>query len=173
MAKTPKTGLCDVRGMIRADIPEVLEIERTAFDDGLWGGWGESTVVEHLQTRNCIAMVATVGQVIVGHMFYELHKHHLKLLRLTVDPDCQRRGYGRELMNRLQSKLSTSVAGRHLLLVDVPETNLVAHLFLKACGLRATEVLRNHWMYSPLATYRFTVDRSRQLSLPAEELAER
>lgn len=102
MAKTPKTGLCDVRWMIRADIPEVLEIERKAFGDE---SWGESTVIEHLRTRNCIAMVATINQTIVGYMFYTLNKHHLVLFRLAVDPDCQRRGYGRVLMERLQSKL--------------------------------------------------------------------
>lgn len=64
------------------------------------------------------------------------------------------------------------MAGRHLLVVNVPETNLVGHLFLQACGLRATEVLRDYFD-DGLAAYRFTVDRSRQLSLPAEELAER
>ena len=75
-----------IRWMIRRDMAEVLEIERSAFEFP----WFEEEFIRCLRQRNCIGMVAEANHQIVGFMIYELHKAKLHILNFAVAPEFRR-----------------------------------------------------------------------------------
>ena len=136
-----KAIACDpwVRWLIRRDIPEVLDIESRCFEFP----WSEDDFIRYLRQRNCIGMVATEDDRVVGFMIYELHKSRLHLLNLAVHPDCRRQGVGRVMVDKLLAKLSHE--RRNRIMLEVRETNLDAQLFFKRMGFRAISILHGYF----------------------------
>lgn len=136
-----------IRWMIRRDMAEVLEIERNSFEFP----WFEEDFIRCLRQRNCIGMVAEHGERVVGFMIYELHKTRLHVLNFAVSDDVRRRGVGRQMIEKLVSKLSSQRRTR--ISLEVRETNLHAQLFFRSVGFRATTVLRAFYEDSPEDAY--------------------
>jgi ribosomal-protein-alanine N-acetyltransferase len=128
-----------IRWMIRRDMPEVLEIERKAFEFP----WFEEEFIRCLRQRNCIGMVAEHAERVVGFMIYELHKTRLHILNFAVAADVRRRGVGRQMIDKLIGKLSSQRRTR--ISLEVRETNLSAQVFFRASGFRATSVLHDFY----------------------------
>jgi [ribosomal protein S18]-alanine N-acetyltransferase len=124
-----------IRWMIYRDLPEVIAIDAQSFDEP----FGESEFKDRLRQRNCIGMVAEIGDVVVGHIVYELHKTKLELIRLAVHDCYRRRGIGRHMLRKLCSKLAGD--RRNRVTMNVDERSLAAHLWLKACDFRAVRVI--------------------------------
>jgi len=143
----------EIRWLIRRDLWRAIQI------DGLMNSpaWGEEEFLKFLRQRNCIGMVAErrtlAGDTMVGFMIYELLKDKLVILRLAVDPQHQRTGVGRTMLRRLQSKLAQQC--RHEIWIDIPEENLGAQLWLRACGATCVEVIHSAACESDL--YRFVL----------------
>jgi len=125
-----------IRWMLRRDMPEILEIERLGFADP----WTEQDYVGHLRCRDKIGMVAELDDMVVGAMLYQLARQHIALIRLAVHPDHIGRGIGRLMIDKLVGKLSSD--RRATLTAEVCETNLGGQLFLRACGMKAVQVIR-------------------------------
>ncbi|HEX8204264.1 MAG TPA: ribosomal protein S18-alanine N-acetyltransferase [Isosphaeraceae bacterium] len=128
-----------IRWMIRRDMPEVLAIEHASFEFP----WCEEEFLRVLRQRNCIGMVAELGERVVGFMIYELHKAKLQVLNFAVAPEVRRQGVGRQMMVKLVGKLSSHRRTR--IVLHVRETNLGAQMFYKVQGFRATEILREQY----------------------------
>ena len=133
-----------IRWLISRDLPAVLAIDAASFDRP----WSENRFLRHLHQRNCIGMVAVVPRVeadeeIVGFMVFTLEHDSIDLRRLAVHPSWRRESVGRQLVAKLVGKLSEH--RRPLLATVVREGNLAAQLWLRACGLRACEVVRGHY----------------------------
>jgi ribosomal-protein-alanine N-acetyltransferase len=73
-------------------------------------------------------------------MVYELHKDRLQLLNIAVSPYWRFQGVGRAMVDKLMSKLRPGRREQVHVLVD--DGNLGAHLFFKATGFRATEIVQ-------------------------------
>jgi ribosomal-protein-alanine N-acetyltransferase len=125
-----------IRWMIRADMPEVLAIERASFGDP----WREDDFARALRQRHIIGRVVERDGRIIGYMIYELHRNRLHLLNIGVAPDCRRCGVGRAMIGHLQAKLSER---RSRIMLEVCETNLDGQLFFRALGFRAISVLHD------------------------------
>ena len=136
-----------IRWMIRRDMPEVLDIERESFEFP----WYEEDFIRCLRQRNCIGMVAEHGERVVGFMIYELHKTRLHILNFAVAENVRHRSVGRQMAQKLISKLSSQ--RRTKISLEVRETNLPAQLFFKSVGFRATSVLRSYYEDSPEDAY--------------------
>ncbi len=136
-----------IRWMIRRDMAEVLDIERAAFEFP----WFEEEFIRCLRQRNCIGMVAEHAERVVGFMIYELHKSRLHILNFAVASDVRRRGIGRQMIDKLISKLSSQRRTR--ITLEVRETNLAAQVFFRAAGFRATSVLHDFYDDSPEDAY--------------------
>lgn len=149
-----------IRWMIRRDMSEVLTIERESFEFP----WFEEDFIRCLRQRNCIGMVAEHGERVVGFMIYELHKTRLHILNFAVAKGMRNRGIGRQMADKLASKLSSQ--RRTKITLEVRETNLPAQLFFKKVGFRATTVLRSYYEDSPEDAYVM------QFLCAAEEFAE-
>jgi len=136
-----------IRWMIRRDMAEVLDIERESFEFP----WYEEDFIRCLRQRNCIGMVAEHGERVVGFMIYELHKTRLHILNFAVADTFRSRDVGRQMAEKLISKLSSQ--RRTQISLEVRETNLTAQLFFKQLGFRATTVLRSYYEDSPEDAY--------------------
>jgi ribosomal-protein-alanine N-acetyltransferase len=127
-----------IRWQIRRDMPEVLAFDQASAEQawqtyGLFTAWAEDDYLAVLQQRDCIGMVAEVGEKVVGVMVYRLHAKRLELLHLVVDPLWRGRAVGSQLIDKLVSKLSGH--RRQRLTVDADERNLALCKFLSRCGL--------------------------------------
>ena len=136
-----------IRWMIRRDMEQVLDIEGASFEFP----WSEEDFIRCLRQRNCIGMVAEQGDNVLGFMIYELHKTRLHILNFAVDPTARRKGVGRQMIDKLVSKLSSQ--RRNRISLEVRETNLAAQLFFREGGFAATSVLRNFYDDSPEDAY--------------------
>lgn len=157
-----------IRWMIRRDMPEVLVIEHGSFEYP----WCEEEFLRVLRQRNCIGMVAELGERIVGYMIYELHRNKIQLLDFAIHPDFRRGGIGRQMITKLVSKLSSQ--RRNRIGLAVRETNLAAQYFFRVVGFRATEVLRDHYADSGEDGYSMVYhldESSLEPSLPANRIA--
>jgi len=128
-----------IRWMIRRDMPEVLQTEQASFDYA----WNEEDFLRCLRQRNCIGMVAEMGEKVIGFMIYELHKAKLHILNFAVHPSHRRGGVGAQMVAKLISKLSSHRRTR--ITLEVRETNLAAQLFFRAQCFRAVRVLRAYY----------------------------
>ena len=128
-----------IRWMIRRDMAEVLQIERSSFEYH----WTEADFLHCLRQRNCIGMVAEHGNRVVGFMIYELFKNRLHILNFAVAPDYRHCGIGNQMVAKLANKLSQQ--RREFITLDVRETNLQAQIFFRGQGFQATRVLRDHY----------------------------
>ncbi|MCH2182848.1 MAG: ribosomal protein S18-alanine N-acetyltransferase [Mariniblastus sp.] len=128
-----------IRWMIRRDMPEVLDIEKSSFEFP----WSEEDFIRCLRQRNCIGMVAEYDERVVGFMIYELHKNQLHVLNFSVRPDARRRGVGQQMINKLVGKLSQQ--RRNRIVLEIRETNLAAQLFFRNSEFRAVSLLRDYY----------------------------
>jgi len=125
--------------MIRRDMPEVLAIEQEAFEFP----WSDEDFTRCLRQRNCIGMVAEVGDSVVAFMIYELHRTRLHVLNFAVRRSHRRLGIGSQMMGKLFAKLS--VERRDRILLEVRERNLPAQVFFRSLGYRAISVLKDFY----------------------------
>jgi len=128
-----------IRWMIRRDMPEVLAIEHAGFEFP----WCEEEFLRVLRQRNCIGMVAELGERVVGFMIYELHKSRLNVLDFAVHPEFRRQAIGQQMVDKLVGKLSSHRRTR--IMLHLRETNLPAQFFYKSQGFRAVELIREHF----------------------------
>ena len=128
-----------LRWMIRRDMPEVLSIEQEAFEFP----WSDEDFTRCLRQRNCIWMVAEVGDSVVAFMIYELHRTRLQVLNFAVRRSHRRLAIGTQMMGKLFAKLS--LERRDRILLEVRERNLPAQLFFRSLGYRAISVLKDFY----------------------------
>lgn len=143
MTDAPEKVRVHIRWMIRRDMAEVLDIERTVFQFP----WFEEEFIRCLRQRNCIGMVAEAAEQVVGFMIYELHKTRLELLNIAVSKNNQRRCVGRQMIEKLIGKLS--LQRRLKIKVPVRETNLSAQLFFRRMGFVALGLEPDFYEDSP------------------------
>ena len=151
-----QTAYVHIRWMIRRDMPEVLQAEQLSFEYA----WTEEDFLRCLRQRNCIGMVAELGEKVVGFMIYELQRHKLYTLNFAVHPAWRRLRIGSQMVDKLISKLSTHRRTR--ITLDVRESNVAAQLFFWKQEFRAVKVQRGFYEDSGedayLMEYRFGED---------------
>jgi len=97
-----------IRWMIRRDMPEVLDIERSSFEFP----WFEEDFIRCLRQRNCIGMVAEHDGRVAGFMIYELHRTRVHVVNFAVAREYQRSGVGSQMVAKLIAKLSSQRRSR-------------------------------------------------------------
>jgi ribosomal-protein-alanine N-acetyltransferase len=143
-------------------VPEVLAIEAAGDPHP----WPEDEFLKNLRRRNCIGMVAEVGDAVAGFMVYDLHRGHIDVIRLAVAPAFRRKGVGRAMVGKLRGKLSAH--RRTFFELRARETNLDGQLFLKRVGLAAMCVERGRYADSGEDAYRFVLAVDADEPAPAE-----
>jgi len=124
---------------VRKHLPEVLRIETEQFEFP----WDEEMFVDLMKCNRTIGMVAEREGKVVGYVVYELHRKHMEILNLAVDPDTLRSGVGSVIVQKLVGKLQPQ--RRNRICTFVRETNLQAQQFFRAVGFRATRVHHDYY----------------------------
>lgn len=127
------------RWMIRADMPDVLQIERASFDHP----WSEDEFYTCLRRRECIGAVLESDDRVVAYLVYELTRTRLRVLNFAVDPDRRRSGLGGFLVRKLIDKMNGHRRAR--IDLTVREGNLPAQLFFRRLGFTCLKVLPGYY----------------------------
>ena len=130
-----------VRWMIRRDLPQVLDIESQSNSFP----WDEETFVKRLRRKNCISLVAEHEDKSIGFIVYELFERHIQIEKLAVGTQWRGRGVCRQLIARMESKLSAKRRSR--LVYPVDEYDKDRHLALSACGFRCTGIEDDSYVF--------------------------
>ncbi|QDT05221.1 ribosomal-protein-alanine N-acetyltransferase [Rubripirellula lacrimiformis] len=165
--KTPIEG--HVRWMIHQDLKDVLAIDVAAT----CSPWCKEDYQSRLSQRNVVAMVIELPRagrrkpVVVGSMVYQLHKQHVELERIFIEPEYQLRSFGRQLISELRSRLTRERRTR--IKVTVEESNLRLLLFFQAVGFSAVEssggrIVMEHWWNDAPSPFRDIEKRQRSRS---------
>ena len=180
-AGVPVTIKVHIRWMIRRDMPEVVLIDKLSFPEERQ--WGEEGLLRKLRQRNCIGMVAEVGESVLGFMVYELNEGHLHLLKLAVDPAVRRLGWvksdlghigryelvkggvGTVLIGKLKGKVGGGYR-RKAITIAVEEQLLGVQLWLRGQGFRCTGSLDGELFF----TYKLAGEQ--EAEIPEEEVGE-
>ena len=142
-----------IRWMIRADMKDVLKIEKKNNGET---GWDEDDFLYALRNKNCVGLVALVGKKVVGFCVYFLEKGYFEIANFAVAQKYVLYGIGEAFINRLKMKLAPQ--RRNVLTVNVRETNLYTQLFLRDLDFKAVEVVKNY--YNTEDAYRFVYKES-------------
>lgn len=126
--------LISIRPMNRFDLPAVINIENSSFDEP----WTAEDFDRAFQFSNCMRLVSVVDGEIVGFVIYDLQKHFLRLVAIAVRQDMHLRGVGTAMIARLQSKLQEG--RREKIILHVRETNLRGQVFFRESGFRCTAI---------------------------------
>ena len=146
------TDKIHLRWMIRDDMDQVLEIEKSTFEFA----WTEEDFIHCLNQRNCIGMVAEYDEKVVGFMIYELHRDRLNVLNFAVCHELRSSSIGTAMSNKLIGKLSSQ--RRSKITLEVRETNLDSQLFFQKQGFKAIEVVKNSYGETPEDAYLMQYD---------------
>jgi len=132
-----------IRWVIRRDMEEVMRIENACFEFP----WSEEDYHRVLTDRSSIGLVAEVNECVVASVMYELCPNAIRVLNFAVRPDCQRRGIGTALVNKLKGKLSND--RRRRITLHTRETNIAAQKFFSSQGFRAIGIAKEFYLDSP------------------------
>jgi ribosomal protein S18 acetylase RimI-like enzyme len=129
-----------IRWILRSDLEDVAVIESDSFSQP----WSIADFTSELRQTSTIGLVAEDIDVdvadIVGFVVYRLRRGFLEIRNLAVWSKYRRMSIGRQLVDKLKSKLEHSRRRRIEALVS--EANLDAHLFLHAMGFRCERIVR-------------------------------
>lgn len=118
------------RDMIaRRHIPALCGLEERSV-----GGeaWGRTDYGRALSSRHALGYVVGVDAGnITGAIVCRFTGNAVEVVRLLVDIDHRKHGYGADLLSRVCSKAATQ---RRAVYVDTHEHDSVAHEFLSRCG---------------------------------------
>lgn len=146
-----------IRDLQHRDIRSAVIISRRSFDNP----WKADDFVHVLSRPRRYGVVAIVGKhKIVGFFIGEALRYSCQILSMAVHPSWRRRRVGTYMLGWLQDSIIKTERCR--IGVEIRETNLGAQLFLKACGLRATEVMREYYEDTGEDAFRF----EKQLVIP-------
>jgi ribosomal-protein-alanine N-acetyltransferase len=131
---TPATTVdVSFRSATLADVPAVVEIERTSFGDP----WSEATFHDLLRLRHAIFLVATAAprQSVCGYVIATAVAGEAEVLNLAVAPQSRGRGLGGRL---LDAGLGTvRDRGAREVFLEVRESNAAALALYSSRGFAA------------------------------------
>ncbi len=130
-----------LRWMVNRDMPAVFAIEKTCNDP--WSGEDFANFIK----GGYRGLVAESGNQIVGYMVYGVFNDRFSISNLVVHPRWVGRTVGRQMVEQLIRNLSST--GRRRITALSGEVDLHVHLFLRAMGFNAIQILRGHFDHAP------------------------
>lgn len=128
-----------IRWMTRRDMPEVLQIEAASSAHP----WCEEDFLMHLRDRNTIGKVAETHSAVVGFCVFTMRDRSFEIHNLAVAEKFRLQGIGRKLLSGVASRLGKNK--REFVELTVPERNLAAQKWLRACNFKALPKLASNY----------------------------
>lgn len=138
-------------------LSSMLDIERESYSTP----WTGLDFVDALRQPNTIGAVLEIlegpkllrklfekpasrrAQTVAGYLMCYAKKSTYSIWNLAVAKDCRRMGCGTLLIEHLKERLQKGAKQRICIAID--ERNLASQLFLRSCGFRWEETIRQPW----------------------------
>ena len=127
------------RKMTEADVDAVAELEKEIFSDA----WTSKSIYETFCQQQAFIAVAEENGEIAGYCIVYYVMDEGEIARIAVNPQKQRRGFGRHLLD--YSSFLCREKGVARLLLDVRESNETAKRFYENYGFTEDGVRRNFY----------------------------
>ena len=131
----------EIRGMVEADLDEVMAIEKKSFA----APWSRNLFKETLTSPLAFSLVARkrVDNKVVGYANFYLIRDEVQVLNIAVDPASRSRGYGEKLMEHAIALLKERKAEDFYL--EVREGNAHAQRLYHKLGFRKIGKRRKYY----------------------------
>lgn len=126
--------------MVDIDLPQVAAIEQQSFTEPVSLKDLNACLLGVREVAGLVAM-AQQTEMVIGYVLYEQRRRSTHVMTMAVHPEHRLRGVGRKLLQRLIRSLNQT---RRRLTITLPETNLPACKFLRACGIQG-RLKRGHY----------------------------
>lgn len=126
-----------------ADLPEVVEIERTSFRLP----WSESAFRALMRRENTTLLAARREGRVVGYAVVWFAAEEGELGDIAVRPDERRAGVGRRLLEAVQRE--SGRRGAHRLFLQVRESNIPARKLYEQTNFRQSGRRPGYYRYPP------------------------
>ncbi len=121
------------------DIPEVLEIEAVSFSNP----WRERDFLYALERDHGIARICRQGDGVLAYTVGFTTSQEFHLADFAVRPDCQRRGYGIDLLDILIAELRG--LGHQVITLEVRQSNQPAARLYGRAGFQTVAIRRGYY----------------------------
>jgi [ribosomal protein S18]-alanine N-acetyltransferase len=112
----------------------VAAMSRHLIEHGLAWSWNEERVERCLRNRDCVVLAARDRRRVIGFAIMEFYAIHAHLNLLAVQPDHQRQGVGKQLLEWLEASART--AGIFKVHLELRANNDGARAFYEKLGYR-------------------------------------
>lgn len=130
------------RHICRADVSQLCRIEAASFD--VTDAWREDDFIEALRERANNGYVAVFEDRVVGYLIQGRAGEAYRLLSIAVDPNYRRYGVGRQLIEKLITKLKADGTPNRIE-VGVRDRSLETQLFFRDLKFRAVNSVRDYF----------------------------
>ena len=120
------------------DIERLNELETACFTEQF--RWTKEDLIESLKTGD--VWLLRTDEKIVGYILVELRRKRGHVISVGVDPTCQRKGYGKALMD--EAKAFYTKFGVKDMRLEVHQDNPAQMLYFKL-GYRVTNVRKDYY----------------------------
>ena len=121
------------------EIPSVLSIEEQNSDDP----WSQLQFTTSIENSNNICYCLSLNGKTIGYLIAMLAEDTADILNIGIDPNFQRQGYGRDLLNHFIEELRKRDIGE--ILLEVRVGNKSAIQFYKRQGFEEISVRKNYY----------------------------
>ncbi len=132
---------CLIRPATPADAPLLAELERQCFSDP----WSPEGLHEMLNLSNAIALVAHIGETIIGYAIARWAADSGEIVNLAVAPARRRAGTGTQLLDALIDGLRREQVREVFL--EVRQSNQAARALYQGRGFGVAGMRRAYYRY--------------------------
>ena len=136
---TRRTGI-SYNKLRSVEIPSLLSIEERNSDYH----WSQLQFTTSIENSNNLCYCISFNGKAVAYLIAMLAKDTADILNIGIDPDLQRRGYGKGLLNHLIKELRKRNIGE--IFLEVRSGNKSAIQFYKKQGFKEISVRKNYYM---------------------------
>ena len=130
--------IVEIRRLVYADLPHVIEIERRAFPTP----WSLAMFVLELSKPSGVCLAASIDGRLAGYIICSRYETVWHVMNVAVDPDRQRQGVASALLAELYRRVGDEDARFTL---EVRRSNQVAIALYERDGFRAAGIRRRYY----------------------------
>lgn len=129
-----------IRGMVTADLPRIMDIERASFPTP----WTEGMFRQQLLLGDiAVNLVAEARRMVIGYAVSWVASDEIHLLSIAVAPSERRRGYASGLLGEVIRRGAKMGAGTVIL--EVRTGNAAAQKFYERRGFTVISIRRRYY----------------------------
>ncbi len=130
--------IVEIRKLVYADLPQVIEIERRAFPTP----WSLAMFVLELSKPSGVCLAASIEGRLVGYVICSRYETVWHVMNVAVDPEHWRQGVASALLTDLYTRVGDPEARFTL---EVRRSNDVAIALYERDGFRAAGIRRRYY----------------------------